>query len=142
MRRGVIATITLEVMCLAAFFGLACAAPKSPDVTVKITAPEQAAEVVRETIVAGTVSDPKARVYVLVHPLRVKPWWVQRVPAPANNDGSWQTLCYFGEAGRGLNEQYQIIAIVTDRTFSEGDQLDDVPSDVAHSEVVTVKRTQ
>jgi hypothetical protein len=111
-------------------------------VQIQIAAPKQGAEVAGKAVIEGTVSDPKASIYVLVHPLQADGWWVQSIPAPANRDGSWRTLCYFGDAAAGLGEHFQIIAIATGRTLKEFDRLNEVPRDAAHSEVVTVKRAQ
>jgi len=131
------------VFCTALFAVLLLGgASRTPTISIQIESPATGTEVAMETVVKGRVSDPKANVFVLVHPLRAKPWWVQRIPAPANRDGSWQTLCYFGDATAGLDEEFQIVAIVSPRKLKERQTLNEVPKDVVRSEVVTVKRTR
>jgi hypothetical protein len=125
------------------FLVLFLASTASPaSMMIQIDSPAQGTEVSMEVMAKGKASGAKAKVYVLVHPLRARSWWVQQLPAPPNRDGSWQTLCVFGTPTSGLNEDFQIIAIVTHHRYKEGQMLDDVPSSLAHSEVVTVKRTQ
>jgi hypothetical protein len=129
----------LEMSILA--FLLAAGASAAQRLQVAIESPAQGADVRLETVVKGRVSDPGAKVYVLVQPLRVGTWWVQRLPAPSNRDGSWQTLCYFGTVDAGVGEEFQIIAIVSRRKLKEGQRLTEIPKDAVHSDVVTVKRT-
>jgi hypothetical protein len=58
------------------------------NVSVTIESPQQGAEVGMAETVKGKVSDPKAEVYVLVHPLLTNLWWVQRHPSPPGKDGT------------------------------------------------------
>ena len=128
------ATLSAAV-CL---IGLA-AGSRAQTVQVQINSPEQGAEVGRKATVRGTIADPKAQVFVLVRPVQDRYWWVQRVPHPSNQDGSWETLCYFGTADEGPGEEFQIIALVT-RGLREEQRFEDLPPYIARSETVKVRR--
>lgn len=110
-------------------------------VTLAIESPKPEAKVAFETLCKGKVSDPSEQVYVLVHPLKAKYWWVQRPPSPAGHDGRWQTLCYFGERNQRTEELYEVVALVTSATLTEGQQLNKLPKG-ARSEILTVRRSQ
>ncbi len=114
----------------------------SESVQVRIEQPQQDSEVGQHEIVRGKVSDTNARVYVLVHPMMTNLWWVQRLPSPPNQDGSWQTLCYFGTETEGKNEYFEVIAIVTHKNLKEGQILKELPSDAIRSDIIMVKRTR
>jgi hypothetical protein len=107
---------------------------------IEIRSPASGAEVEVETLVEGWVSDPKAQVYVLVRALRTKYWWVQRLPAPANRDGTWQTQVNIGTETEGIGEPFEIVALVTKRKLHEGAQMDVLPERTAISDAVRVQR--
>jgi len=112
-------------------------------VQIQIESPQQNAEVTLTEIVKGKVSDPKMPIYVLVHPMSTNLWWVQNLPAPPNQDGSWQTLCYFGTENEGIGEYFEVVAIATGRTsrrLRAGQTLEELPKDVTRSDIVTVRR--
>ena len=109
---------------------------------VRIVQPQQNAEVGLTHLVRGNVSDPNARVRVLVHPLLTNLWWVQRPPSPPNQDGSWQTVCYFGTETEGVDEYFELIAIVTRERLDEGQTLSNLPDGAIRSDIIAVKRTK
>lgn len=111
-------------------------------VQVQIDSPQQNAEVLMEHPVKGKVSNPKVRVYVLVHPLKTNQWWVQRLPSPPNQDGSWRTVCFFGTETQGAGEEFEVLAIATNDSLSEGTTLKELPQCGARSDIVTVKRAR
>lgn len=64
-------------------------------------------------LVKGTVSDPRARLYVMIRPHETpQDIWVQD-PVTIDRDGNWQVNCYFGEARAGAGEKFEISAIAT-----------------------------
>lgn len=111
------------------------------NIRIRIERPNQGAEVGHIELVRGNVSDLNAPIYVLVHPMLTKLWWIQRLPSPPNQDGSWQTICYFGTETKGINEYFEVVAIVTLRKLKEGQTISDLPSDAIRSDIIMVKRT-
>jgi hypothetical protein len=112
---------------------------------IVITKPQNDSEIGHEEIVRGKVSNfSSGNVYVLVHPLKTNLCWVQRPPVSIDEDGSWQTLCYFGDDTRGIGEYFEIIAVITQKLLKEGETFDitKLPQDAVKSPVITVKRTQ
>ena len=113
---------------------------RAQGLSVSIESPEQYAEIGLSELVRGTVSDPSARPFVLLHPMSTDLWWVQRAPAPPNSDGEWATLCYFGTESQGIGDHFQIVALVPVGELEEGMVLQDLPEAQARSDVVTVRR--
>lgn len=135
LRRIVLGTLVL--FCLAEWAGAG-----AKDAELQLLSPRPGAEVALETVVEGKMSDPRGQVYVLVHPVKARFWWVQRVPAPPNQDGSWETLAYFGTATEGIGGDFQIVALVTEKKLKEGQAFETIPSHRARSDVIKVKRTR
>jgi len=130
---GVFVAVGLISMCLV-----------SQAMEIKITRPENNAELGQQELVQGKVSPvTKSRVCVLVHPMATNLWWVQNPPSVINADGTWQTLCYFGTENQGVGEYFELVAIVVNSQLKEGKTMSELPQDViARSLVVTVKRTK
>lgn len=135
----------LSLIMLIIFLGVSLAscakAEKLSDVKIQIEAPLQNAEVGLQEIVKGKVSNPKAKVYALVHPLLTNMWWIQRMPSPPNQDGSWQALCYFGTETKGIGESFEVVAIVTNKNLEEGKNLTELPKESVRTDIITVRRT-
>jgi len=130
---GIFVAVGLISMCL-----------DSQAMEIKITRPENNAELGQQELVQGKVSSvTKSRVYVLVHPIVTNLWWVQNPPSVINADGTWQTLCSFGTENQGKGEYFELVAIVINSQLQEGQKMSALPKDViAISPVVTVKRTK
>jgi hypothetical protein len=109
---------------------------------VTIDEPKPNASAALTDLVKGRVSDPKSPVYVLVHPLNMREWWVQRVPSPPNPEGNWQAQIYLGTDRDGIGEEFEIVAVAGNRKLSEGERLSTLPSDLARSDVVLVRRVK
>jgi hypothetical protein len=103
-------------------------------------------------LVQGHVSDPHANVRVLVHPLVVAEMWVQDSPV-VDSAGNWQVNAYFGEPGKGIGENFEIIALATNENFLvtwvTGNalplgQIDSasIPRNTNPSNTVTITRTR
>lgn len=118
-------------------------------ITIRIVDPVEGGSVTLQYLVKGTVSDPDARVHVIVHPLRVSEMWVQQSPL-VDGDGNWQASCVSGTESLGLGERYEIVALATNENFlvtwavgnqlSEGDKLTNLPRKSNRSNLVTVTR--
>lgn len=132
----------LGITCLILLFSCNKTEKIPADVRIQIESPQQNSEVGLTEIVKGKVSNPKVRFYVLVHPLLTNMWWVQRIPSPPNQDGSWQTLCYFGTETKGIGESFEVVAIVTEDKLEEGQMLTELPKGVVQSDIVTVRRAR
>ncbi len=113
-------------------------------------APGRTLHVGRQVIVEGTVSDPKAGVCVLVHPLNSDTWWVQNLPSPPgkvdDKTWRWRTVVFCGSEELGLNEDFEIVALAeTQRSACQvGKTINmiDFPNDVPRSEIITVRRVR
>ncbi len=112
--------------------------------------PTRVPHVGRQIIVEGTVSDPKAGVCVLVHPLNGDTWWVQNLPSPPgkvdDKNWRWRTTAFCGSEELGLNEDFEIVALAeTQRSACQvGKTINmiDFPNDVPRSEIITVRRVR
>lgn len=117
--------------------------------TIRITSPNDGATVEYRPLIRGTTSRADARLYVLVRPRASEVWWVQNTPV-VNPDGTWQVPIYLGTELIGKNEPYEIVAVATSANdigralqtgdFSPGDQLARVPTTIARSNVIVVRR--
>jgi len=108
---------------------------------VTITQPPDGAEVARRPTVMGTVSDPSAKVWVVVHPTETGSVWVQP-PARIDSKGNWQTFIYIGRVGgidSGKNFEIMAVANPTE-PLREGQVLDGFPAAQHQSSIVTVTR--
>lgn len=87
------------------------------------------------------MKDPKAEVWLVVHPLSNPGYWVQpRVTVRANGD--WKVQVYIGNPGRQDEGcYYEVRALANSRTsLSEGLILSDWPSADSVSDIVEVLR--
>ncbi len=112
-----------------------------PKPSIKITAPKDAEEVDRRPVVAGWVEDPKAAVFVIVHPVECQERWVQP-DTGVDPDGTWRVRVFIGrpdEADDGKSFEIMAVANPDDRLQS-GQTLQDWPAAEWKSEVITVKR--
>jgi hypothetical protein len=110
---------------------------KVPDAAVKV-----------ETVglfatVKGTIGkDVKKNVYVLVNPLSnpdtQNVWWVQRSVTRAGE--AYECDAQFGEGNQGAGEFFAIVAIVTDKEYSVGEQLAGIPAGATYTKLKVVKR--
>ena len=66
---------------------------------ITIAAPVHGSSVVERPIVEGTVTDPAAAVWIVVHPLEVSEYWVQQRVSVGEN-GAWKAQINIGRPGR------------------------------------------
>lgn len=108
---------------------------------VAITSPADGSSVVERPTVEGTISDSKATIWVVVHPLEVSDYWVQpRVTV--RETGSWKVQIFVGRPGRvDVGKLFEIRAVANPKTaLHEGLVLDRWPESAAISELIEVAR--
>ncbi len=110
-------------------------------VTLTIEQPADGACVPERPNVTGAVSDAKAKVWVVVHPLEVATYWVQP-RLTVRSGGRWKTRIHIGRPGRvDVGKEFEMMAVVNPRSgLSNGQQLGDWPEAEAVSNVVEVTR--
>ncbi len=91
--------------------------------------------------VEGIVSDPKSKVWVIIHPVGLRSFWVQP-PVSVNRDGSWRVKVYIGRAGQiDIGKEFEIMAVSRPKQqLNEGRILSEWPDVGWRSEIVTVVR--
>jgi hypothetical protein len=118
-----------------------CENPVSANAPVAIVTPCDQSRVGWRTLIGGRVSNPKAVVHVIIHPLEVNEHWVQP-KIDVKSDGTWQVLAYFGRDGSvDVGKPFEIAAVVNPKAMlDEADQLADWPDAEARSDIVRVTR--
>lgn len=77
---------------------VAASTARGEQVQVRITAPTDGQQVSERPFVEGTVADPSADVWVVIHPMEISEYWVQ--PAiTVKEDGRWKVQVYVGRPG-------------------------------------------
>jgi hypothetical protein len=109
--------------------------------TLHITAPLDKAKVPERPYVEGSVTDPNAKVWVIVHPMEVSDYWVQPAITVKGN-GTWKVKIYIGRPGSiDVGKQFEIMAVANPRgSIKEGDVLSGWPDAQAKSQVIEVTR--
>jgi hypothetical protein len=91
----------------------------------------------------GTVAKGEKRhlyflVLVLSNPDLKNTWWIQR---DVTRDGdSFSAEVQFGEENAGIGEYFAVVAIATDKTWTGGDTIKELPADATYSKLKIVKR--
>jgi hypothetical protein len=91
--------------------------------------------------VEGRVTDPKAEVWVVVHPVGLSSYWIQS-PVTVRKDGKWQVSVYIGRAGDiDIGKKFEIMAIAYPRKMlTEGQVLSEWPKAKWRSDIIIVVR--
>jgi hypothetical protein len=95
-----------------------------------------------ETFKGKVTKGEKRHLYFIVLPLSNEEmkttWWVQR---DVSRDGdSFSAEVQFGEENAGIGEYFAVVAVATDKTWSGGDTINELPTDAVYSKVKVVKR--
>lgn len=120
-------------------------APGAPSTSqaapLHIASPENRSEVPEQPVVEGTVADPRATVWVIVHPLEVADYWVQQ-PITVGDDGSWEVQVHIGRPGDiDVGKHFEILAVANPRSkLRKGDVLSGWPKAQYRSQRVVVTR--
>src|ERR1051326_4610260 len=88
---------------------------KAKGIHITISEPATNTNVAPLQSVTGKVSDPTARVWVIIQPRSAPDCWVQN-EASVNTDGSWQTEAHFGEPNRHAAEKFLVVAFARPQT--------------------------
>ena len=139
----VVVTLLLSIGAVSAKSKLDPLASKASNAPLKISlsSPKNNAKVWMRPKVKGTVTDTKANVIVVVHPIETSDYWVQP-SASVTSNGSWSTSIYIGREGSvDVGKGFEIMAFANPKgTYSEGDVLSDWPKSKARSEKINVTR--
>ncbi len=111
------------------------------EVNVAISSPTDGSPVGQRPIVKGTVSDPNASVWVVVHPLEVSDYWVQpRITV--RDSGSWKVQIHIGRPGSvDVGKLFEVRAVANPEVeLREAKVLGGWPRAAAISNVIEVIR--
>jgi hypothetical protein len=97
--------------------------------------------VLERPIVEGSVSDPTAVVWVVVHPLEVSDYWVQP-SVTVRNKGAWKVQVHIGRPGNlDIRKIFEMRAVANPKDkLHEGEVLSGWPGAEAISDVIEVTR--
>jgi hypothetical protein len=114
---------------------------QKPAITIALTSHKDNDQAHHGELIRGTVSDSKANVWVIVHPLKADGYWVQN-PSSVRPDGKWSCFAYFGvSSDTQIGESFEVQAVANPKTdLKAGDVLDTWPEAEASSNVVEVVR--
>jgi len=98
----------------------------------------------RTVLIRGIAPNPRVSAYVLVHPMLVPVWYVQKLPEKPNRDGTWRTTCYLGGEQQGINQFFEIVAVYPEvpNLYHRGQEITAFPGNLTHSALITVKRVR
>lgn len=108
---------------------------------IHITEPKDGDLVDYRYYVEGTVADPDAEVWVIVHPMEVSDYWVQPSLKP-KEDGTWKVCAFFGSGpGSDIGKLFEIMAVANpNEKLYEGKVLHYWPESQWQSQIVEVER--
>lgn len=111
------------------------------DSTIRITSPTDQSYVAWRPTVQGTVSDPNATVWVVVHPVNTGGYWVQP-SVGVGGDAKWRVQVYVGRApDADVDVHFEIMAVAQPKAnLKEGDVLGAWPTAEAKSQIIDVIR--
>ena len=130
-----------RILALAAAGVILSTIASAGQMNVIISSPPDGSTVDRRPIVEGTVSDPTASVWVVVHPLEVSDYWVQpRINV--RDSGSWKVQIHIGRSGSiDVGKLFEIRAVANpDVVLHEGKVLDGWPKAAAISNMIEIIR--
>ena len=113
---------------------------KKPTTDLEISEPVSGA-VNWRPVVEGRVTDSKANVWVIVHPVGLSSYWIQP-PVTVQRNGTWRVPVYIGRAGDiDTGKEFEIMAIADPQeSLSEGQVFSAWPKAKWRSDIVTVVR--
>jgi hypothetical protein len=139
IRERLFSTLATKVM-EAPKEGASFPVPKSTG-QIQILSPSSDSLVNARTYVKGYVSNPKANVWLVIHPMDVSSYWVQP-SITVTKKGTWKVLAYFGRASNiDVGKKFELIAVANPKiTLKEGDVLGGWPTSEWSSEMIEVTR--
>lgn len=114
-----------------------------PLTTVSIAEPANGTKVAYRQVVRGTVSDPKCKVWLVVHPMLAADYWVQN-PINVKSNGQWTAQVYLGTSAQTqVGELFELRAVADPQAaLKAGDVLTTWPDAKSQSNIVEVEREQ
>lgn len=107
---------------------------------LRINEPLNGDRVTSRQMVKGTVSNPTAEVWVVIHPMEVAEYWVQP-RLTVREDGTWKVSAYVGREGMDSGKDFEIMAVANPRNpLSEGMKLSGWPEAEWYSNVIDITR--
>ena len=130
-----------RIALVVAFLVASLSVLSAQQLKLRITAPEDKAAVSERPIAEGTVANPSAKVWVIVHPMEVADYWVQQA-VTVNTDGTWEVQIDIGRPGTvDVGKRFEIVAVANPKArFRKGDVLGGWPLAQWKSQVVRVTR--
>lgn len=125
--------------CAIVFFGVFCFSNSLHAVDITISVPVQGSLVDQRQDISGSVSDPAANVFVVVHPVTVSEFWIQP-PVTVRNSGEWKVKAHFGRQGMDQGAEFEIRAFANPSAQLQEGKYSTWPAAAARSDVVEVKR--
>jgi hypothetical protein len=106
-----------------------------------IDAPCDGAKVAQRHFVQGVVTDAKAQVWVIVHPMETSDYWAQP-NVTVRDGGKWKVLAYFGEPGaQHSGKSFEVRAVANPKLpLKEGQMLAKWPEAESTSQTIEVVR--
>ena len=113
----------------------------SPAKKLHIATPQDLSTVPERPFIAGTIDDANSSVWVIVHPMGDRNYWVQP-NVSVKEDLTWNAQIYIGRPGTiDLDKHFEIMAIANPETaLHEGIKLDGWPKGQWKSQVIEVIR--
>lgn len=129
--------VTLSLLCLVIVISIVTGKQSN----LRITEPPDNTPVPERPFVKGTVADPNAEVWVIVHPMEVSDYWVQP-GVTVKEDGTWKVKIYVGRPGTvDAGKHFEIMAVANpELELKEGDVLSGWPKALWKSQVIEVIR--
>ena len=140
-RRVTTAKILLAIAVAWGFVFIGIKFWPSPLLKVRITVPKDGARVGRALTVKGTLSDPQARLYLIVKPFSDRRyWWVQ---APVKSGARWKATAILGGEREGIGEKFSLFVLGSYRPLNLlPGAIDEIPTSDAISNKIVVKRVR
>ena len=131
-----------RTFCWSVAFVLIASVAYGQERYVRIEKPRDGQTVEGLPDVEGKVSDPKAKVILVVRPVGTKEYWVQP-PVDVNNDGKFSSSVHIGRTEEDYGTRFQIRAVANPRReLREGQVLSAWPAAELSSEIVTVVKAR
>lgn len=131
----------LRKMSVLVVFLLIAAIANAQQLKINITAPPDKTQVPERPIIEGIVSDPGAKVWVIVHPMEVADYWVQPC-VTIEKSGTWRVMVYIGRPGNmDVGKYFEIMAVANPKAaLKEGVILNGWPEAQGVSQSIVVTR--
>lgn len=142
MWRKIVVLLVLSMGTVAVVSCRKCIKDNEPrECVIRITEPADGDSVPWRPFVEGTVTNPDAKVRVVVHPMKIPDRWVQP-DVTVDEDSTWKVQIYIGEPGSAhVGEHFEIMAFANPKKkLPEGKVLKKWPKAQCKSQVVEVIR--